>query len=167
MEWFATGIKASDSLERNAMLGDGGGGDINHKTRRMYPIAWWSDKHVFAYLKKHRIPLPPDYKMFGHSWGGGLHGLYLSKIREQYPEDYAKIEARFPYVGAELYRYEKYPTESELRTRSTHGTQKGRGGRPRKSKKDATSQETTERSGDPLADSGVEASGIPSPTSSS
>lgn len=104
LNWICTGQKASDSLERRGYYAKVGAVDEKH--HRICPIVWWTDKAVYAYLKAKRIPLPPDYRLFGRSWGGRLYGKDLIKIREQYPDDYRKIKEVFPYIGSQIARYE-------------------------------------------------------------
>lgn len=103
VDWFAYGIKATDSLERRGMLSEGG--SVNEKTKRVYPVAWFNDKAIYLYLKMQRIPLPPDYRMFGRSFSA-LNATQLIPIRDQYPDDYRKILEVFPFAEAEVKRVE-------------------------------------------------------------
>ena len=59
IQWFATGEKACDSVERNAQIRNCQA--IDPKRKRVYPIAFLSDGAVFSYLKARRIALPPEY----------------------------------------------------------------------------------------------------------
>lgn len=103
ISWFAYGLKCNDSLERNAMIKRCGGIDV--KTRRFYPVAWFSDKAIYAYLRQHRIRLPRDYELFGRSFGR-LWLQELAAIKEHFPADYKKIQEYFPFVEAVIKRYE-------------------------------------------------------------
>lgn len=49
IDWFATGQKALDSIDRNAMLKRCEG--IDEKTKRIYPLTHWNNANVFNYLK--------------------------------------------------------------------------------------------------------------------
>lgn len=107
IDWFATGQKACDSIDRNAMIRRCNG--IDHKARRIYPIAYFNNAAVFNYLKANKIPLPPDYGLFSGSKNqsfGGLYGQDLKAIKDKYPEDYEKILEVFPFVEASVKRYE-------------------------------------------------------------
>lgn len=64
--WYiATGQKKSDSLQRRGMISANGA--IDEKTGRAMPLAEWTNRTVYAYIRRYNIPLPPDYSMFGHS----------------------------------------------------------------------------------------------------
>lgn len=103
VEWCASGIKSIDSLERMAMLRVAG--DVNEKGRLFYPLAWWRGAAVHNHLKANNIPLAPDYAALGSHWNGKLEGRELAAIKATWPDDYAKIEEAFPYVGAAVWRY--------------------------------------------------------------
>ncbi|MDO8542601.1 MAG: phosphoadenosine phosphosulfate reductase family protein [Opitutaceae bacterium] len=90
--WFAYGQKKNDSLERRGMLSACGGIDV--KARRIYPVAEFSNKEVFAYMKNRRLPTPIDYQLFGHSFGL-LAPAELRAVKKHFPADFAKIVARF------------------------------------------------------------------------
>ena len=103
IEWFASGQKACDSIERNAMLRRNNG--IDEIRKRIYPVTFFTNKTIFSYLKMNNIPLPPDYRILGHSFGS-LWGKDLKRIKETYPNDYKKILEVFPYVEAAIKRDE-------------------------------------------------------------
>lgn len=103
--WFAYGQKKNDSLERRAMLSSCGGIDVNFK--RVYPVADFSNKEVFAYMKHRRLPVPFDYQLFGHSFGL-LAPEELRQVRKHFPDDFAKIVARFPEIEAAIARVDYY-----------------------------------------------------------
>lgn len=113
IEWIAGGHKRHDSLERVAMLNKCN--SIDPKTKRFYPIAYWSNAGVLNHLKRQRISLPSDYAIMGHSYGGDLYADSLLPIRRHFPDDFEKIAERFPDVRADLKRCEwigtdKFPT---------------------------------------------------------
>lgn len=98
--WIATGQRKDDSLERRAMLSHCGGVDL--RNRRFYPLSEWSARMTYTYLKREAIPLPADYALFGHSWGGRLYADDLVKIRRAFPDDYQRITRYFPQVEAQV-----------------------------------------------------------------
>lgn len=106
LHWIASGQKRSDSLERCGMISACDG--INHATGRLYPLAWWRDPAVLAYLKRQRIPLAADYGVFGHSYGGDLTARSLAKLREHFPADFERVLEYFPFVRGECLRQEWY-----------------------------------------------------------
>jgi phosphoadenosine phosphosulfate reductase len=103
--WFAYGQKKNDSLERRGMLSECGGVDV--KTRRFYPVADFSDREIFAYMRHRRLPTPVDYQLFGHSFGI-LDPLELRQVRRHYPEDFRKIVRVFPEIEAVIAREDFY-----------------------------------------------------------
>lgn len=105
--WFAHGQKKNDSLERRAMISACGGVDVN--ARRFYPVGDFSDKNIFAYLKLHRLPVPIDYQLFGHSFGPMTPGE-LRALKQHYPDDFAKVLRLFPEIDAAIARNDFYGT---------------------------------------------------------
>jgi len=103
--WFATGEKKNDSLERRAMISECGG--VNVKSRRFFPVGEFSDKAIFAYMRHHRLPVPVDYQLWGHSFGP-MEPLELRQIRRHFPEDFKKIVRVFPEIEAVIAREDFY-----------------------------------------------------------
>lgn len=105
VEWFATGEKTSDSLERNAQIRPCGG--INEQRRRVWPIAFWSQRDVAAYCERRGILRAPDYRVMpdGRSFGS-LWVEQIAAIKRHFPDDYAKIREVFPLVDAQILRAE-------------------------------------------------------------
>lgn len=109
IDWFATGEKAIDSIERNAMIRRVKG--IDPKRRQIWPLAYWNDSAVWNFLKRNNILLPPDYRFSeGANYKprsfGSMGPLELTFIRENYPADYQKITDMFPLLHANLLRSE-------------------------------------------------------------
>lgn len=105
--WFAWGQKKNDSLERRAMLNKCSGVDIG--SSRCYPLTEWTDRTVIEYLKEKKIPLSADYgwpDAAGRSYGGHLEGEYLKLVKDNSPADYERIKEVFPFVEAEVFRFE-------------------------------------------------------------
>lgn len=104
VNWFASGQKKIDSLERRAMLNKCDG--IMLGSNRAYPLSDWTQRSVLQYLRNRGIPLSPEYAVMPCSYGGQLEGEYLKPIADNFPDDYQRILDRFPFAGAELLRYE-------------------------------------------------------------
>lgn len=105
--WFAHGQKKNDSLERRAMISACGAVDVN--ARRFYPVADFSDKNIFAYLRAKRLPVPVDYQYWGHSFGL-MEPEELRAVRDRYPKDWQKIVAMYPEIEAVIKRRDFYGT---------------------------------------------------------
>ena len=107
--WIFSGEKTSDSLVRNAMLKRAGG--MDESTRRAWPIWDWKDATVFGYLRQRGIPLPPEYRAGARHGISDLTGPELVRIKREYPDDYARILAAFPFIEAEVKRREFFVEE--------------------------------------------------------
>lgn len=103
--WIAYGHRQNDSIERVGMLKRCGGFD--RAGRRVYPLRSWNEASVLAYLRARRIPPPPRLTILGRSMTGvNFQEDTLLAIRERYPDDFALIVEKFPYLPAKLARYE-------------------------------------------------------------
>lgn len=101
--WTALGHRATDSLERNAMLKRLGG--IDPKAGRVYPIWQWKPRDVYAYIRTNRLPVAPQL-VRGSTDGVNLYPATLRALRDRYPDDYRKILEVFPYAEAGIVRDE-------------------------------------------------------------
>lgn len=106
--WIAAGERISDSIIRRAMIKNSG--SIDKERARFYPLAYWKKKEVLGYIKKRRLKLPNDSKGLGFSFKS-LDGKELAFVKKNYPEDYIKIEAMYPYCGVAVERYRRYAGE--------------------------------------------------------
>lgn len=97
IKWIATGERKVDSLERRGMLGANAGLDV--KRRRAYPLSDWSNAAVWGHMRAHNIPVPPEYSGLHRSFGE-LSDEAITYIAGRWPDDYAKIRRRFPFVEA-------------------------------------------------------------------
>lgn len=104
IEWIATGEKMQDSLQRRGMINQCQG--VSTPRKRLYPLAGFTDRAVYAYLKMRGVALSPDYRVFGRSSFGRLYAEELEAIRCHYPQDYLKIVKEFPFVEAQVKRSE-------------------------------------------------------------
>jgi phosphoadenosine phosphosulfate reductase len=118
ISWLATGEKAIDSVERNAMLRRVQG--IDPKRRRLFPLTYWSHSTVYNHLKTRQILLPPEYSLSVQSVGtqkarsfGGLQYRDVAWIEERYPDDFKKIVAMFPLIRGQLLRYRQREASRE------------------------------------------------------
>lgn len=103
--WIAYGHRMNDSIERVGMLSRNGGLDsVGH---RVYPLRSWNEASVAAYLRARRIPPPPRLTILKRSMTGvNFQEDTLIAIRDNYPDDFALIVEKFPYLPAKLARHE-------------------------------------------------------------
>jgi phosphoadenosine phosphosulfate reductase len=130
LEWVATGEKAADSVERNAMIRRVGGIDTNR--RRIFPIAFWSDAAVFNHLKTRSIALPQEYSQlenFTHMRSfGQLWWRDIAWIREKHPDDFDKIRRLFPLIDGQVTRYLERERREREKAEKENGKKEGEGG---------------------------------------
>lgn len=101
--WIAGGERIDDSIVRRAMIKNSS--SICEKRGRFYPLAEWSKKDVTDYIRKNGLKVSEESSVLGFSFRS-LNGKELVKIKEHYPDDYAKINDWFPMADAELMRLE-------------------------------------------------------------
>lgn len=105
LDWIAYGHRQNDSIERVGMLSRNRGFDL--KGRRVYPLRAWNEAAVVAYMRARKIPAPPRLTVLKRAMTGiSFQEDVLIAIRDQYPDDFAKIVEKFPYITAKLVRHE-------------------------------------------------------------
>lgn len=103
--WYASGVRASDSLNRRASFKTHG--PFTHSKSVFYPV--WDVRKcgLVKMLKLSKVKLPIDYWIFGKSFDG-QDFRFLYPIKKYFPKDYAKILEVFPMADLEIWRYEQY-----------------------------------------------------------
>lgn len=99
----ATGRRRSEGFTRAAALNEQKRQDVIH------PIKGWRRLDVVGYLGVRGIPLPPGDRK--DQSGISLDQHYLLWCHENFPEDFERIKAVFPYVEAVLWREHWYGSE--------------------------------------------------------
>jgi len=103
--WYASGVRASDSLNRRASFRVHG--PFTNTKKCFYPV-WDVRKCGLAkMIELSRVKLPIDYWLFGKSFDG-LDFRFLYPIKKYFPRDYQKILELYPLAELEIWRYEKY-----------------------------------------------------------
>ena len=97
LKLILTGMKRCDSLVRKRMLTKYTGKNVFH------PLMDWANFDVLAYLKLKGIPVPPSPKG-KRSWGTDLLYDSLLYLYENFPDDFQKICAWFPFAQAVIFR---------------------------------------------------------------
>lgn len=72
----------------------------------VYPLEDWRKNDVLAYLAMNNIPLPATSA--GGSTGIDLSTPSLLWLHDNYPDDFERMEAYFPYIGAVVKRRDWY-----------------------------------------------------------
>lgn len=116
--WSAKGERLDDSPQRRGMLTciatGNNPGWRNHASgvvgldlryKRIYPLAHWRTRDVFAYMRAMRLPAPPRLGALNQT-GMGLRPQMLRAVKAHYPADYEKIVRQHPQVEAQVRRGE-------------------------------------------------------------
>lgn len=103
--WIADGQRINDSITRRAMIKHSGTTDF--KRGRFFPVAHWTKKEIYDYIKFKKLYLPKDSREIGCSFGG-LRSDELVPIKNIYPDDYQRILKFFPFAKTIVKRYEEY-----------------------------------------------------------
>lgn len=119
--WFAYGERAADSIVRRIYTRECDG--VQAEWHRLWPIWDWRKAEVLRYLQLQRIPLP---EKIGDRMTSGvsLEPRVLKHIKENYPDDYRKIQAIFTQCEAQLFRLERGDFDKPTRARKTKGAEK-------------------------------------------
>lgn len=114
--WIALGVRAADSSMRRLFFKRHG--SWIEKKRTAYPIWDWRGADIRAALERGRIPLPPDYPIWGRSFDG-IDYRFLVGLRERAPRDYERVLAIWPGIEAEFARAEVAKWARKKRHRSS------------------------------------------------
>lgn len=104
------GVRACDSIPRRASLTKHG--VLKKTTHKASVIADWQKGEVMEALEKRGIGLPPDYEMFGRSFDG-LDKRFMQPLKEKRSKDFGVIKKWFPFVDADIYRWQHYNMKTE------------------------------------------------------
>lgn len=92
-QFLLTGARRSDSRQRRILMDKG-------LFPGIHPLASWSKSHVIAYLKRHKIPLPPQMK--GSTTNISLSREDLCWLHDTFPEDFSRLCKWFPLAPAAI-----------------------------------------------------------------
>ena len=108
--YVCDGVRACDSIQRRASLTKHG--ILKQTTHKACVIADWQKQEVMDALEERGIGLPPDYEMFGRSFDG-LDERFMRPLKENRPQDFEIIKKWFPFVDADIYRWQHYSMKIE------------------------------------------------------
>lgn len=113
IRWIATGERCRDSLERQAYIKNCEG--VQRDWHRFFPVGFWREQDVVSFLLRHGLPTPSLYnfaesEVFKERSGkrrefGGFQMETVAFIRQERPDDYAKIKAMFPLIESQYVRW--------------------------------------------------------------
>lgn len=101
------GFKQSDSMNRRLMLRGYRLEAISDKTQKYYPLSSYKNKDILAYIEEEGLKQPEHYGDEHQSSGADIASFaYLDYLRRNFPQDLAKIIAKFPMVETIIVRNE-------------------------------------------------------------
>lgn len=103
--WIAAGERAKDSVVRGAMIKKSG--SVDHQRGRLYPIAYWSKPQVLKYIEVQKIKVSPESQVLGHSFRS-MAPEDMAALKKHYPDDFDRVTAAFPLIGASAAKAEMY-----------------------------------------------------------
>ena len=101
--WVADGVRAADSIVRRLSIQKHG--PAKDRSRKVSVIWDWRKAAVMDRIAVAGIDLPPDYAWFGRSFDG-IDARFMGPLRENAPEDYARVLEWFPLAELDLIRQE-------------------------------------------------------------
>jgi len=104
IDWLAYGWKRIDSLERRGVLANIELHALEPRSPRVYPLANWSHKEVLAYIKHNKL-IKPDLMNGRMMSGVSFVGDDLQWVKENHPDDFARIKRFFPAVEVSIIRF--------------------------------------------------------------
>jgi len=103
---LAFGHRMDESLQRRGMLSENEPHpEYSERLGKLYPLARWNAKGVYAYMRSRKIPIPQNLGRFDTS-GVSLGTDVLINLRDNHPDDFAKILEVFPLAGAKIMKAE-------------------------------------------------------------
>lgn|SRR5574344_118443 len=111
IEWTFYGMKESDGLNRRVMLRTYDNG-ICFKTKKAYPLQQYKNHDVLKYIRDRKLITPPDYTQGNTllkraSSGESISGVFLSYLRDNFPDDLQKVYSYYPLSQSVLEQYDE------------------------------------------------------------
>lgn len=100
--YIAYGYKKTDSLSRRGQLWHGDG--IDKRNKKIFPVANFSEKDIFYYIKKNKLKLPPEYKSGYRDINTFFERQTLEWLINNYPDDYKRVKEQYPLIESVLLR---------------------------------------------------------------
>ncbi|MEQ1694761.1 MAG: hypothetical protein ABL901_02875 [Hyphomicrobiaceae bacterium] len=104
----ATGVRAADSVTRRTAL-------IKHgpitPSKHTFHCVWdWNKERVIKEINARGIRMPEDYSIWGRTLDG-VDARFMIPLRQHRPADYERVRTMFPFIEADIMRYERIRAE--------------------------------------------------------
>ena len=103
--WGCSGIKGCDNGLMRRMFTKRGIG-IREEDHTFYPVYDWTHNEVFEFLAAHETKLPSDYMCHNKTIMGVPTAPQLEWLRDNMPDDYAKVLQTYPMIEVQIARNE-------------------------------------------------------------
>jgi 3'-phosphoadenosine 5'-phosphosulfate sulfotransferase (PAPS reductase)/FAD synthetase len=102
ISYIAQGVRRCEGMARRGMLARLPYG-IDERNKKLYPIADFTDKQIFSYVKLNKLKLPIEYNQdHVHDFAvPDVDGLVY--LKNNFPNDYKKVIAEFPQLEARVW----------------------------------------------------------------
>lgn len=106
IDWSVLGFKKADGMNRRIMLNELELSAFQFKTKKVYPLADWTNKDCLAYITKNKTVNPLIVNKNKPSQDIEFEDKYfLFWLEKNYPNDLRKIFETYPEVEAILYSF--------------------------------------------------------------
>lgn len=106
IDWAFFGFKQSDSMNRRIMLRRYERQAINRETKKCYPLSVYHNKEILEYIERNGLITPERYGK-GQSSGTNISNIdYLLWLRENHPDDLARVFNVFPFAERLLFEHD-------------------------------------------------------------
>jgi len=103
--WIAYGYRTGESIERAQMIRAEAPDGIDHRNKKIYPVADWRESDVYRYIKSRKLPLTIEYS-FGYRDINMPYDEILHWLKLNYPDDYKRAIEQYPFLEGDLFRWE-------------------------------------------------------------
>jgi 3'-phosphoadenosine 5'-phosphosulfate sulfotransferase (PAPS reductase)/FAD synthetase len=120
IDWSVYGVKKNDGLNRRLML-NGYPDGLCYASQKAYPIMDLKNSEVLNYVKDNDLISPFSYTATRPSSGCDISNpLFLSYLRDRYPDDLQKIFDVFPFCEVILFKHDTYDQAAEAIRNQDH-----------------------------------------------
>ena len=107
IDWIINGSKQNDGMSRRLQLRTYEHNAINYKNTKAYPLSEWTNKKVMQYIKDNNLLEPINYGNTRQSQSNDITDPYFLKwCKINWPNDFRKLQERFPICEIILFRHE-------------------------------------------------------------
>ena len=103
--WIAFGYRINESIERAQMIRSESTNGIDHRNKKLYPIADWNQNDIMKWLNRNKLPLTIEYSYDLHDINMPFN-FVLEWLKINYPDDYKLAVSQFPFLEEDLLKWQ-------------------------------------------------------------